>query len=322
MKRTIPALALLIGIFFLTLPATAQFGLDQFAVPRPIVLASPQSLTTALTTNGPIDTHGYIGVGTVLLTSSTNPYPAAVTNLSGLLPLTTIGITNLPATGNTLTITLDATNQVFIWTNNTTVGPVMVRIGASTAVSATNLNTVLTTGGYTVAQASPTVLLLTGSTNDTLLTAINSLGWGTNQNTTIYSVTNVVTAGAGTLTATLEVSSNTTDWTALNNYAEGVPTILVRTNLSSGSAVLATNLSLVPGVLTVPNAALYGYATPVLAPALFNNSGAITMGGLNVTEIAYQVSPTLGYLHVIWTATGPLTTNAAVSATFNGVKSQ
>jgi hypothetical protein len=277
--------------------------LDEFSTPRLAVLSAPQVLTGTLTTNGPVDTHGYIGTGVVMLHSYINPIT------TGYTPEAIIGITNLPTIGQTFTVYCDGTNQIFYWTN-TAHAATAITIGANTGVSGTNLFTALSTF-YSATQIAPTVVGLTATTND-VLSVFNSAGWGTNQNYTIP-VTTAPSNSIGTLTATLYTSSDTVNLTSLSSYAIGVP--------SSVSYTLATNNYLLPGTLTTPNASLSGLATPYLAHAPFTNSGSITMNGSTDTEIAFVIPPTQGYLFVVWNVTGSFINNSIVSSTFSGVRS-
>ena len=291
-------------------------GLDVFAVPRPIVLATPKAIGGATLTNGPIDTHGYLGTAVMVLTASTNVY-SAVTNFSAPLPLALIVINTQPSLNDTLTISHNATNQVWIWTNDVALPP-CVQIGAAKGSSATNLYTALTAYYAGVTKPATNSVLMTGQAGDVLLTAISSIAGVTNWNYSFYATTNISPVPTGTLTATLQESPDTVTWTDLARYAIGTSSSLVVSNLAAGG--VATNVCLLPGVWTTPTASSAGSSTPYMTQAAFTNTGALDLIGSPISEIGFRVQPKKGYLQVVWTATGYLTSNSIVSAVFNGVR--
>lgn len=303
----------------------AQFDIDQFAGPQPIVLASPQCLAAALTTNGPIDTRGYIGVATILAFEYTNAV-AASTNFYGVLPEVNIGLTNLPVTGKSFTIFHNGASQTFEWTNAAPAVATDILIGGSAKLCADALCDALGAASYSTNRAGVTNVLIYGATNDAYFYAyINATdNWASNNNFTVYTSSNI-TAKAGTATtATIELSSDTTNWVALTNYALATSTTISYTNWNWGSSnVIASDTYLMPGVYATPTSATAGYSTPLLVPALYTNSAALTMTSGSATLIAYHVPRTLGYVHIIWAATGaPVATNAIVGALFNGIRSE
>ena len=72
---------MILAVASFTCIANAQRGVDMFGVPRSLVLAAPQALAvpTLLVTNGPIDTHGYEGIGVVDMFSLTNAAAMTIT---------------------------------------------------------------------------------------------------------------------------------------------------------------------------------------------------------------------------------------------------
>lgn len=64
-----------------SITANAQNGFDFYEAPRTVVLATPQTILagSALVTNGPVDTHGFVGTAAVNIFSLTNVAGAAIT---------------------------------------------------------------------------------------------------------------------------------------------------------------------------------------------------------------------------------------------------
>lgn len=114
-------------------------------------------------------------------------------------------------------------------------------------------------------------------------------------------------SGGGTLTATIETSPDTTNWTAIANYALATSATQISTNTYYGSSLFATNTLLLPGVTTTPTAATAGFATPYLAPAAFTNTGAVTVSAGGVFSIGFVIQDQPRYAHVVWTPGGTVT---------------
>lgn len=131
---------------------------------------------------------------------------------------------------------------------------------------------------------------------------------------TISSLTNAL----GTVTAQLYTSSDTTNLTALSNFATSTSTTVNVTNLMyGGTALYAANQYLLPGTLTTPTASSAGWATTYLNPAPFTNSAAITITAKGLYKIGYNVADAGRYLYVVYTVTGA-NTNFTTSAEFTG----
>jgi len=112
------------------------------------------------------------------------------------------------------------------------------------------------------------------------------------------------------------VSPDLTNWYAMSNFAISVPYNEIVSNFYyAGSTNLATNLILLPGTRTIPNASSAGFVTTWLNPAPFTNSGTFVM--TNYEEIGFVIPDQMRYLQVDWIIGGQ--TNS-VSAVFKGRK--
>jgi hypothetical protein len=134
----------------------------------------------------------------------------------------------------------------------------------------------------------------------------------------IVTLTN--TPSSAVLTATIEQSVDSTNWTAGPSYAVATALSQNYTNSFYSTNDVVKQTTLYPGVITTPTAGTAGWATPYLAPALFTNTGALTVSQSTYYKIAYVVSDAARYVHVIWTPTGA--TNDVVGATFTGYRQQ
>ena len=115
-------------------------------------------------------------------------------------------------------------------------------------------------------------------------------------------------ATGGTLTATLYGSPDQTNLTAISNYALITPTTESITNATyGGTNLIASNSVLLPGTVTTPTAYSAGFATPYLAPALFTNTGAITLNGNKNVQVGLRMIDMPRYLYVVYTAGGTVT---------------
>lgn len=129
----------------------------------------------------------------------------------------------------------------------------------------------------------------------------------------IIAETNVGTAG-GTMTVTPQVSSDTTNWATLTNYALiTAPTSVISTNNYYGSpGIQSTNFVMIPGVQTTPNAATAGFSTPYLAElgggtAAYTNGGAITLTAGVHEEVGFLIQEQPRYWRLIYTPGGSAT---------------
>ncbi|MDE2019834.1 MAG: hypothetical protein KGJ13_05830 [Patescibacteria group bacterium] len=134
-------------------------------------------------------------------------------------------------------------------------------------------------------------------------------------------VTNTGTTG-GTLTAQIYTSSDTTNLTALSNYAliSSTTADSITNWWSYGGSNVVANAVLLPGTLTTPVAASGGFVTPYLAPLPFTNSGAITLNGNKTVEIGFNIIDQPRYIYVVYT-TGGTVTNFTGGAILTGTPS-
>ena len=166
---------------------------------------------------------------------------------------------------------------------------------------------------------SPTTLSGSAATGSVTNGVIDTHGFDGIATIDLLMVTNVY----GTLTAQLEGATDATNWTAFTSYALATSTTIIVTNGYYGSTNLtATNVYLLPGVVTTPTASTAGFATLFLNPALFTNTAAIAVGSGGYFKIGYNVADAPRYLHIVWTAKGTVTTNVTIGALFTGRKAQ
>lgn len=124
----------------------------------------------------------------------------------------------------------------------------------------------------------------------------------------------------GTLTGGVQVSTDNTNWTALQNYAIANPTKINYTNLYYGTnTMIVTNTWNLDGTNTTPTAATSGFASTYIIPAPFTNTAAtFTLAAPNgVTTIAFRADDQPRYLRCYWNV-GGTGTNVTVSATLTG----
>lgn len=125
---------------------------------------------------------------------------------------------------------------------------------------------------------------------------------------TLVNQTNV-SAPAGSMTATLQTSTDNTNWVNVANYALSTQTAINYTNNSyAGTNLYTTNNFILPGTLQTPTAATAGFATPYLLPAQFTNTTAITVTGNGFYEVGLNIDDLLRYARIYWTP-GATTTN-------------
>ena len=131
-------------------------------------------------------------------------------------------------------------------------------------------------------------------------------------------VTNTGTTG-GTLTATLYTSVDQTNLVALANYAliTSPTTDSITNYYYNSTGLVANNSVLLPGTVTAPTAYSAGFNTPYLAPALFTNSGAITLTGNKTVQVGIRLTDTPRYIYVVYTPGGTVT-NFTASALLTG----
>jgi hypothetical protein len=132
------------------------------------------------------------------------------------------------------------------------------------------------------------------------------------------------TNGGGTLTLTVQSSSDSTNWTSIANFALiNSTTAQAFTNTYYGSTnLIVTNNYVLPYTVTTPTAASAGFFTPYPAYIPFTNAaGAITVTAAGTYIVGINLTDNPRYLHVIWTPTGAATNNTFVTATLLGPRS-
>jgi hypothetical protein len=160
----------------------------------------------------------------------------------------------------------------------------------------------------------PTVLSVSAATFDS--TVIDTHGYIGVANVIISSCTNA----GGALTVQGYTSPDTTNWTALANYANAVSTSVSYTNSGAGYTNYVTQSYLLPGTLTTPTAGTAGFATSYLNPSPFTNSSALTITTKGTYSIGYTPGDNARYLKLTFTPTGS-SSNDIVSAVFIGRRS-
>lgn len=123
------------------------------------------------------------------------------------------------------------------------------------------------------------------------------------------------TNAGGTVTATIETSPDTTNWTALPAYSVAANFTQTWTNTYYGSTnLLATNtwiLSYSPTTATPATAGFVSTYAGVTGTLMNTNTGAITVTKAGIYKIGVSL-PTDVYAHIYWTCTG-LATNGATA---------
>jgi hypothetical protein len=128
-----------------------------------------------------------------------------------------------------------------------------------------------------------------------------------------------LTNAGGAVTATIETSADTTNWTALANYAQITSTTSIIYTNSANTSIYATSVYLIPGTYTTPVAATSGLAAvKYLAPLPYTNSGALTITKSGVYEIGWSIGDSGRYAHIVWNDPGEATNSTAVSAIIVG----
>jgi hypothetical protein len=127
------------------------------------------------------------------------------------------------------------------------------------------------------------------------------------------------TNAGGTLTATVETSPDTTNWTGIPTYSLAANYTQIWTNTYYGSTNLfATNTWVLNYTPTAATPATAGYVSTYAAVTgtLQNtNTGAVTITKAGIYKIGLSL-PTDVYAHVIWTATGAATNVSTVVGSF------
>lgn len=135
-------------------------------------------------------------------------------------------------------------------------------------------------------------------------------------------------AGAASVTLQLQTSTDTTNWSAVSNYALITQsTAVIYTNLgvlSAGQIWSSTNFSftdnyLLPYTLATPYAPIAGFAPPYSAPNVFTNQSAtVNIPGNQWFELSANWTDQQRYMRAIWTYSGAVT-NAAFNNYINAI---
>ena len=124
-------------------------------------------------------------------------------------------------------------------------------------------------------------------------------------------------SGVGTLTLTVQASTDLTTWTTLGNCAIAVSNSIIYTNSGPSTAIYATNLTYLPGTITYPTSQSAGFANPYLAPVSFNSNAVITVStgsGANIYQFGFNAEDCSRYLRTTWVATGANTNYDGIAA--------
>jgi hypothetical protein len=131
------------------------------------------------------------------------------------------------------------------------------------------------------------------------------------------------TNAGGTVTATIETSPDTTNWTGLANFAlVNAQTAVAITNMYYGSTnLIVTNNYLLPYLPTSPTVYSAGFATPygnyVSGQLAFTNAaGAITITKAGIYRVGVNLTDSQRYIHIIWSCTGAATNGQTVVGAF------
>jgi hypothetical protein len=130
---------------------------------------------------------------------------------------------------------------------------------------------------------------------------------------------------AGTSQYYLYSSPDTTNWSAVTNYAViSGTTSVISTNLYYGfgtngsGGCLATNFMFMPYSFLTPTPWISFWATPYQSFNLFNNSGPVSLAPQGTTIIGYNVTDNGRYFEGVVSNTAGATSNCVFSATFLG----
>ena len=132
----------------------------------------------------------------------------------------------------------------------------------------------------------------------------------------LFCVTN--SFGTTSVTAQVFTSPDSTNWTALANYALITATtgFSITNGYYGGTALFYTNNALLPGTLTTPTGPSSLYTTPYLANLAFTNAAAVTFTGNSWAKIGFSATDTARYLRIVFTGAAGTVTNFTCGATF------
>lgn len=132
-------------------------------------------------------------------------------------------------------------------------------------------------------------------------------------------IANTASNQSGTLTLTLQTSSDTTNWSNLANFAliNSTTSVSYTNLLYGGTNLVVTDKYLLPFTPTYPNASTAGYATPYPLPNLFTNTAAVSVSASGTYVIGVNLTDCPRYLQAVWTA-GNTNATSVVSAQLFG----
>lgn len=175
-------------------------------------------------------------------------------------------------------------------------------------------------GTRTTLMAAPTAQVITDAVNDYTNSAVDKIGYTGIGTITLIAVTNGSTGAA--ITATIQTSADSTNWTDLSNYGLVSSTTTINyTNGLGGTNLIASNSVLLPYTWTVPSVAAAGWATPYPVWSPFTNTGAITVTASGAFLVGLNLDDCARYVHVKWHMTGSATNHyTVVGALLNGIR--
>jgi hypothetical protein len=160
----------------------------------------------------------------------------------------------------------------------------------------------------------PTVLAASNGAGGKTNGPIDKFNWVGDAKIDFFSWTN---AQVNTVVATVQGSSDSTNWVALTNFSLATASTLNITNTAIvqngtwyfGTNAIVTDNYLYPFAITTPQAFIAGWAAPYPLENQFTNSGTFTLTGNGMTEVGFRTIDQPRYLQIIWTASGAGTTN-------------
>jgi hypothetical protein len=129
----------------------------------------------------------------------------------------------------------------------------------------------------------------------------------------------------GTLTAQVYTSPDSTNWTALANYAAITSATSVSITNSYptgvGTNLVVTDSYLLPYTATTPTAFSAGFNTPYPLYNQWTNTGAVTATSNGTRVIGINLTDSARYVQVVWTGTGTATNGTSVlGSLLNGIR--
>ena len=168
----------------------------------------------------------------------------------------------------------------------------------------TAANCTIFTAGTKVTNSTIDRILFTGTAVITMQTSTNATGNST-----------------GTLTAQVYTSPDSTNWTALANYATVTSnTTFAIVNSRYTTLVTNNNAVLLPGLTNAVTASTAGYASQGYITSLqYTNTGALTVTPPGWFQIAFKLQDNDRYVQLVWSPSATSGTNFTASATLTAV---